>query len=389
MVDGIKRPRGRAANNTGASYRRKDGRWEWRISLPDGRRKSFYGATEGEAREKANRAERDLEDGLDIDARSITVATFMDRWVTNVATERVRGSTLEVYRRHVELHIKPSIGRVKLSRLSAIHVEDMLTTIVAGGAAPATANRVRATLRNALTSAVKWRYVNVNAAALADPKKEKRERVKPLTPAQMDRFLTFTHKHRYGPLFAFAAYTGLRAGELLGLRWQDIDVEEETIEVRHSLTKDFGAGRLNDPKTPESRRELKLSDAALEALERQRVMVDEWRLKAAGRWRDNDLVFPNTLGGYGDNPKITRALQALLEAAELPRQRLHDFRHYYATTQLAEGAGIYDVSAMLGHSQINLTSDTYGHLTRKLSEDAAKRIDQSRRRLTTIVDDNC
>jgi len=265
-----------------------------------------------------------------------------------------------------------------------------MASVVNGGGSASTANRVRATLRNALTSAVKWRYVNINAAALADPRKERRQRVSPLTPEQMESFLEFTRDHRHGPLFAFAAYTGLRAGELLALRWStDVDLEEEIIHVRHTLTRDFGDGeRLNDPKTHESRRTLKLSDSAIDALHRQRVQVDTWRMLAGDRWQDHDLVFPTTVGTYGDNPKITRALQDQLERAGLPRQRLHDFRHYYATTQLAEGAGIYDVSAMLGHSQITLTADTYGHLTRKLSEDAAKRIDASRNRerLTTIPD---
>jgi integrase len=310
----------------------------------------------------------------------MTVTTFLSRWLESVAADRVRPSTLAAYQSHVSNHITPSIGRVKLVKLGALHVEDMMAGMVGAGLSASTANRVRATLRNALESAVKWRYVNHNAAALAGPRKERRERVQPLTPEQMDLFLEYTHHHRYGPLFAFAAYTGLRAGELLALRWRDLDLDDETMHVRHGLTKDYGSGRLNDPKTPESRRVLKLSDAALEALARQRVRIDQWRALAGERWAEHDLVFPNTLGGYGDNPKITRALQLLLAEAGLPRQRLHDLRHYYATTQLAEGAGIYDVSAMLGHSQITLTADTYGHLTRKLSENAAKRIDNSWKR---------
>jgi integrase len=357
--------------------------------LPDGRRKSYYGATESEARAKARKANRDLDDGIDLDAQSITVGVFLDRWLESVATDRVRPSTLSGYRGHIEHHIKPAIGRVKLTNLRALHVEEMMASMMqqktidgqrVAGVSASTANRVRATLRNALESAVKWRYVNHNAAGLADPRKEKRQRIQPLTPDQLDQFLEFTHDHRYGPLFAFAAFTGLRAGELLALRWQDLDLEDETIHIHHSLSKDYGEGRLNDPKTPESRRSLKLSDAAIDALARQRVLVDQWRDLAHERWQELDLVFPNTIGGYGDNPKITRTLQALLEEAGLPRQRLHDLRHFYATTQLAEGAGIYDVSAMLGHSQITLTADTYGHLTRKLSEDAAKRIDNARKR---------
>ena len=372
--------RRRSANHTGTSYQRKDGRWEWRISLPDGSRKSFYGATEGEARNKARAATRNLEDGIDLNARALTVRKFMDDWVRVVAPERVRGSTLAAYQGHIDNHINPRIGAVKLVNLTPIHVEEMMAGMVRDGTSGSTANRVRATLRNALASAVKWRYVNINAAALADPRKEKPAPVKPLTTEQMESFLAFTFTHRHGPLFQFTAATGMRIGEVLGLRWSpDIDLEQGTARIQHTLlAKDYGQGRLGEPKTDRSARTIHLDEVALDALGRQRALVDQWRALACDRWQELDLVFPTTCGTYADNSKIVKSFQQLLEKLELPRQRLHDLRHYFATSQLANGAALHDVKHLLGHSTITLTSDTYGHWTEQMSKAAAQRSNRNR-----------
>lgn len=374
--------RSRGANHTGTSYQRKDGRWEWRISLEDGSRKSFYGATESEARNKARAATRDLEDGIDLNARSLTVRKFMDEWVKTIAAKRVRGSTLAAYQGHIDNHINPRIGAVKLANLTPIQVEKMMADMVRDGTSGSTANRVRATLRNALASAVKWRFVNINAAALADPRKEKPVPVKPLTPEQMATFMAFTLNHRHGPLFQFAAATGMRIGEILALRWgSDVDLEDGAVHIRHTLlAKDYGLGRLGDPKTHRSARTIHLDDVAIDALVRQRIMIEEWKTVAADRWQELDLVFPTTTGTYADNSKIVKTFQLLLDKAGLPRQRLHDLRHFYATSRLSEGAGLHDVKNLLGHSTITLTSDTYGHWTEQMSKAAASRSNRDRKK---------
>jgi integrase len=171
----------------------------------------------------------------------------------------------------------------------------------------------------------------------------------------------------------------MRQGELLALRWgPDVDLDAGVAHVHHTLTKGAdGSWRLGEPKTVQSRRSIRLSRLAIEALHRQQAQIETDRVAAAHRWREHDLVFPTSIGTFADGPSVTRALQALLDAAGLPRQRFHDLRHATASLQLAEGADLFEVKELLGHAQITLTANTYGHMTRKLSERTASRMDRA------------
>jgi len=386
-MPGTQRRRG---YHEGTGYKRADGRWEWKISLPDGTRKSFYGKTQREAREKANQAAQDAERGIDLSVRSVTMKTFLSHWIEETARERVRPSTLAAYSGHVQQHIVPALGSEKLRSLTPQHVNKLMSDMVGSGLSPATANRVRSTLRNALGSAVKWGYVSQNVAALADPRRETRTPIKPLELDQIRSFLEFVKDDRHGPLIHVAVATGLRQGELLALRWgSDVDLDRGAIHVHHTLTKDYGAGRFNAPKTDESRRTVKLTSTAITALRRQQQLIEEHRMLATDRWQDHDLVFPSTVGTPLDNSHVTHRLQALLERGGLPKQRFHDLRHATASLLLAEGLDLFTVKEILGHSQISLTANTYGHLMKKLSEDAAGRLERALAADDTIViDDN-
>lgn len=359
--------------------KRSDGRWQWRISLPDGKRKYFYGKTRQEAKTKAEAFKRDLERGADIGSRDVTVQVFLKQWLADTAKNRVRESTHRAYSSHVEHHLVPALGKYKLRELTPQHVNRLLASIVASGTSPTTANRVRATLRTALTSAVKWGSVPRNVAALADARREERQRVKPLEIDQIMQFLDFVKGDRYGPLITLAITTGMRQGELLALRWTpDVDLKNGVIHVQHTVTRGSdGKPKLGTTKTSDSRRSIRLSREAISALRRQQELISKHRVAAAHRWQDHDLVFPTSIGTIADGPTVTRALQALLEAAGLPRQRFHDLRHATASLQLAEGADIFEVKELLGHSQISLTANTYGHMTKKLGERTASRMDRA------------
>jgi integrase len=261
---------------------------------------------------------------------------------------------------------------VKLRNLTPQHVNRMMADMVAKGASPATANRVRATIRTALTSAVKWGYVSQNVASLADARREKKGRIKPLELDQIRALLDFTRDHKYGPLFSVAVATGLRQGELFALRWDtDVDLDAGLIHVHHTLGKDR---ELADPKTEQSRRTIRLTSSAIAALRRQRLMNDRNELAAAGSWQERGIVFTTSIGTFLDGPTVNKALQAVLKEMGLSRQRFHDLRHCTASLLLAEGLDLFTVKEILGHSQISLTANTYGHLTKKSSADAADRL---------------
>lgn len=380
----------RRGHYEGHRYQRADGRWEWKITFPNGERRSFYGKTERQAREKKNLALRDYEAGLSRKAERMTVSRYVEEWLEDTAKERVRPSTLMAYRSHFTTHIKPALKGIRLRDLEPDHVNKMLAGIVRGGASPATANRVRATLRAALTSALKSRYVAHNAATLAEPRKERRERVEPLTNEQARRLIAGIKDDRRGPLIEMAIYTGMRQGELLALRWQDVDLVAGVVTVSRTLTWEkrqpngIGPKRtpvFSDPKTAQSRRRITLPASAIAPLYRQREIAVELEQEATvSRWKPipgEDLVFPSAVGGPLNSSNVTHRLQSILEGLGLPKQRFHDLRHLTASLLLAEGVDIFTVKEILGHSQISLTANTYGHLTEKLADDAASRLDRA------------
>ena len=371
--------RGRSANHAGTSHKRKDGRWEWKVSLSDGRRKSFYGRTQTEARNRAKAALADMDNGVDISVKDPTVAQFLNRWLEETAADRVRPSTLRSYQGHINVHIVKHLGSTKLRSLTPQSVNRMLTTIIANGASPTTANRIRATLRTALTSAVRCGMVARNVAALSDARKEFKVRIKPMQLKEILVFLKATEQDRHGPLFHLAIATGLRQGELFALRWKsDIDLTRGVVIVNHTAApgKD-GKITFGPTKTEQSRRVIRLTDSAITALTRQRQLVHRLQLLATESWTDHDLVFPSKTGTFLDGSNVRAVLQRALKRAGLADQRFHDLRHATASLLLSEGLDLFSVKEILGHSQIHLTANTYGHLSQKTSEEAASRLNRA------------
>lgn len=378
----------RRGHHEGTSYQRPDGLWQWRETFPDGRRRSFYGTTEREARRKAKRALLDYENGLTSRSERMTMQAYLSTWLEDTAAGRVRPSTLESYRSHIDHHIIPALGRTRLRDLSATEINHMLASMVRLGVSPTTANRVRATLRTALTTAVKSGMILRNAATLSDARKERRQRITPLTAEQARQLMQSTQDDRLGPLIAVALATGMRQGELLALRWSDIDLDNRVIHVRRTLTWVKGGPDderknvpvFSDPKTDTSRRSIRLTHSAVTALQRQQAMLYAMEQAATvANWKPipgEHLVFPSTHGTPQSGPNVTHRLHMLLERAGLPQQRFHDLRHATASLLLAEGVDLFTVKEILGHSQISLTANTYGHLTDKLADDAADRLDR-------------
>ena len=373
----------RRGHGEGTYGKRKDGRWEARVTFDDGGRRTYYGRTQTEVRAKATQARKDFAEGLDLKSQRVTVERFLTRWLDDTAKQRVRPSTYASYKGHIEHHLIPRLGRHRVRDLSVQHVNAMLAALVnehnEHRISPTTANRVRATLRTALASAMRWGIVSRNVAALAEPRKESRTRIAPLTPAQARAFIAATADDRLGGLYYVAIATGLRQGELLALRWEDVDLDAGRLTVRHTLTRNGQEWAFSEPKTDQSRRTVALTPGAIAAVKRQRTRTLEAQLLAGARWQGDRyrLVFPSTVGTPQNNANVTSRLQALLAKHKLPRQRFHDLRHLAASLLLSEGETLFGVKELLGHSQISLTADTYGHLTEQGASAAADRMERA------------
>ena len=368
-------PAKRRGHNEGNIKQRADGLWEARVSLPGGKRKSYYGKTRREAQDKLRTALKGLDDGLDLSAGRQTVGQYMTRWLADVAKPKVRASTFKSYESYVRLHIVPDLGHHHLANLTPQHVQAFLNTKSATGLSPRTVQYIRAILRLALGQAMKWSLIGRNVAALVDPPRSVKTQVRPLTADQARAFVEAVRDDRLGPLFHVAIASGLRQGELFGLRWEDVDLATGTLTVRHALQRVSGAPTLVEPKTALSRRTVTLPGSAIGALRAQRVRQLEERLVAGSRWRDGGFVFASTIGTPLEPSNVSARLHKLLAEAGLPRQRFHDLRHCAASLLLAGGVAPRTIMGILGHSQIGLTMNTYAHLSPTLEHDAARALD--------------
>ncbi len=335
----------------------------------------------GRTRADVTRKLRKLREGTDAAYPAIvSTGDYLTAWLER-SRQGVRPSTWKQRELHVKLYLGPAVGAVALARLTPADVERMTSALVADGKAPRTAALARIVLRRALADAVRDGAVPRNVAALARPPRIERHELQYLDAPQLRRLLEATGDHALGPLIAVAATTGLRQGELLGLRWQDVDTAGASLTVRRSLALAWdGTFQLAEPKTKGSRRTINLPARAVAALDGQRARQDALRVAAGTAWQDRDgLVFTNGAGMPLRGPDVTHGYQKQLLAIGLPRIPFHALRHSMATALLTAGVPLKVVSETLGHSTITLTADTYAHVAPELRKDAADAMDRALR----------
>ncbi len=365
-------------NNEGSIRKRADGTWEARISLNGGKRVSLYGKTRKIVADKLAEALRDSNKGLPVTLHERTpLATYFDDWLVRTQPT-IRAST---HRRYRELlaHTRPDIGTVALAKLTPAQLDRVYARLQAPidgggeGLSPSTVRRVHTVMHKALKDAVLEGLVARNVADIARPPKNQDFEPQLWTLEQVRTFLHATAQDRLGPLYLLAALTGLRSGELLGLRWQDVDLDAQVLQVRVALARD---GRLAPPKTRAGRRRVELSRMAALALRRQRRQQAEERLALGPAWHESDQVSTSTVGTLLDGVNTLKAFHRFLTKAELPRIRLHDLRHLQASLLLAAGVHPKVVSERLGHSRTAVTLDVYSHVMPSLQRDAADLLDR-------------
>lgn len=363
------------ANGEGSIYRRqRDGRWCSTLSLEGTRRKSYYGKTRREVAAKLTVALKAHRDGLPIAGERETVGQFMKAWLATIRPS-VRASTYRGYESKCRTHIIPEIGRHPVARLTPQNVELFLAGRVAAGSSPRTVQHLRAILRAALNDAMKWGRVMRNAAALVDGPRVPETEVRPLTPAEARGVLDAMRGDRLEALYSVALAMGLRQGEALALRWDDIDFAAGTLTVSASMDRSGGTPVRTETKTRRSRRTLALPDFAAVALRAHRGRQLEERLAAGVEWEDHGLVFSRRDGRPLLGVNVTRDFQRTLARAGLRRMRFHDLRHACATLLLAQGVGPRVVMEVLGHSNISLTMNLYAHVLPESQRHAAEQMD--------------
>jgi integrase len=356
-------------------YKRSDGRWTAVVDLGwEGgkrRRKSLYGATRREVANKLADALRAHRDGHTLPNERMTFAGFLDSWLIAVRPT-IQPATWQRYEQYARLHSIPMLGKRRLSTIGPVDLQLLYADRLSAGSSPTTVRHLHRFLHRVFDQAVRWGVATRNPVTLVDPPRVARHQFQTLEPRQARALLAALNWDRLQALYVLALSTGMRQGEILALRWADIDLLARRLAVQGSLHRDPGGGwSIRSPKTERSRRQVVLPALAVRAFERHRLRQNTERLQLGSLWEDNDLVFPNHVGRPLSSQNLTqRHFYPLLQRLGLPRVRFHDLRHTAATLLLAEGVHPKIVSEMLGHTQVGITLDLYSHVTPAMHETA-------------------
>jgi integrase len=370
-------------NGEGSISRRKNGGWmaQYSVYTAQGRkRKTLYGRTRQEVATKLAMALSDRESGLVFDDEGLTVGKYLDKWIDSSMRGSVRQSTLVRYEQIVRLHIKPTLGRVALKNLTPAHIQGLYRDRLDSGLSPATVQKIHVVLHKALDQAASWSLVPRNPTESVKAPRPAPEEIRPLNREQTKAFLEAARGERFEALYVLAVSTGLRQGELLGLKWGDVDLENGLIRVRRTLTRNKGRLLLDEPKTKRSRRTVRLTETAVQALKGHLAQQIEQMERLGDLYEDQDLIFATQRGTLTNPTNLRRrSFAPLLEKAALPSIRFHDLRHTCATLLLSSNVNPKIVSEMLGHATIAITLDTYSHVLPTMQDSAARALEDALR----------
>jgi len=362
----------------GSIYQRADGSWCAMVDLGmvNGKRKRkfVYGSSRKDVAEKLKQLLHQQQQGVNIDPERLTVAEFLDRWLEQVIKPHRRPRTYSSYADTVRLYLKPRLGQHHLAKLTAPQVQTMINAMAATGSTRI-AQYARGVLQQALNRAVKWDLLPRNVVQATDRPRSTTRAITPLTEEQAQQLLDAVAGHRLEALYRIALSLGLRRGEVLGLRWADIDFAKKTLRVSGALQRVQGKLERSLPKTRAGARTLLLPDVLVELLlDHQRRQVEE-RAFWGDEWQEHDLLFPAERGTPMEPSNLHRHFKlALKRAGLLLTTRFHDLRHSCATFLIAQGVHPRVVMEILGHSQISLTMNTYGHVQPETQRDATSKV---------------
>ena len=386
----------RGAQGGGTIRQRPDGRWEARYTV--GRdpgsgkqvQKSVYGNTQKEVRQKLNAITKDIDDGVYIEPQKMSVGEWLDIWLKEYLGN-VKPTTRRAYSDHVTLQIKPALGAVPLQKLNAHTVQGLYNGLSESGRilqkgqkkeAPAglsakTIRNIHAVLHKALKQAVLLSYIKVNPAdACTLPRIEKKE-MQILQGDEISAFLKAVEGHRYRELFLIMLFTAMRRGETLGLAWGCVDFAGGTILINRQLQRERKKGGQLTIVAVKNDKQRRISPplTVFNLLKDHKRKQAEKQLKAGQLWEKTDLIFTNDTGGPLDADAVYKAYKKLLADNALPNIRIHDLRHTAAALMLQNGDDIKTVQEALGHHSAGFTLDTYGHVTEKMKQDSAARME--------------
>lgn len=327
----------------------------------------------------AERAERDAlfqhEHGVDVEPSRITVEGFLHQWLEDVAKPSVAISTYLRYRSIVR-RLVPLIGQVRLQQLRPLHVQSVYASLGKTGLSAQTVLHYHRMLHSALARALALQLISVNPASAVTPPRVGHREARALTPEEIGKLLRSIDEPTFRHLVQLAVETGARLGELLALRWSDLDAEHRQLRISRSALYVPGEGvSFKEPKTASSRRTIMLARRTAAMLREHRAAQSEYRIAHADVWTDLDLIFPGPLGDVAKPYLVSKRFTTIAKAAGFEDFTFHGTRHSHATALLRGGIDAKLAAASLGHSNAALTQRVYQHVQPALEERVADAVD--------------
>ena len=361
----------------GISRHKKSGLYmaRYTVQTPEGsKRKTIYGKKRQDVADQLAKALADRADGIVFDDKNLTLGEYLDRWLSDAVRGTVRESTYSRDKYLVTNHVKPSIGRVKLKNLNARLLQSLYRERLDSGLSASTVQKIHHVLHKALTQAMRWDLIPRSPADSVKAPTPTPKEMHPLSANEARLLLEAAQGDKLEALYVLAIHTGMRRGELLALKWADVDLDLATVRVRRTLTRgEDGRGYVVGAATKSGKgRHVRLTPRAVETLKRHRARQAKEQRKIGGLYRDQNLLFAGE-GGNPINPSNlrNRSFKPLLERAGLPRITFHDLRHTCASLLFQRNVHPKIVQELLGHASVAITLDTYSHMLPGMGSEAA------------------
>ena len=339
--------------------------------------KSLTGKTQKEVSQKLKAVTTSIDDGTYVAPCKLTVGQWLDIWI-NEYLGGVKPRTADLYKSVVSVKINPRLGALKLDGLTPHAVQTYFNNLTKEGLAPKTVKNVHGILHKALQQAIINGYIKNNPADSTILPRVSRRELKPLDENQISTFLKAIQDHEYGDLFTVTLFTGMRKGEALGLLWDCVDLESGILKVDKQLQLIRGSkGQYQMVPTKNSKaRTITLAPSVVKVLHSVRRKQLENKMLYGSAWEDSGFVFTNELGHHLFASTVYKSFKRVMKEIGSPETRFHDLRHSYAVASIRSGDDIKTVQDNLGHATAAFTLDVYGHVTQKMKQDSANRMEQ-------------
>lgn len=367
--------RKRGQNEGGIYFYKRLNKWAAQVTI-EGKRKTKYFDKKGDALKWLREMQNQIDQGLTLQGMNSTLGEYMHQWLES-ASPSLRPNTVADYAGYIRRHIAPELGDIKIAELRPDQVQKLYNEKAREGYSQTTIRMIHAVLHRALNQAVRWGIIMRNPASVVNKPKPRRKEMKIWNETEVVSFLSLFTGTRFDALFYLAVTTGMRKGELLGLKWNDLDWGNQELNIQRQLVRVTGKGRVfQEPKTAAGRRVVVLGNGAIERLRKHQAIQDDLRQFAGIRWKDHGVIFTTTIGTPENPDNVYHRFKGAIKKAGLPEIRFHDLRHTAATLMLKQGIHPKVVQERLGHSDISLTLNTYSHVTPAMQQDAADKMDE-------------